>query len=54
MPYASKHYPFEFENKKNEACISKGVGLNCPAKASSSSIISKNIKKVNNLQNISV
>lgn len=33
-------------DKKNEACISKGVGLNCPAIASSGDIIYENIKKV--------
>lgn len=32
--------------EKNEACISKGVGLNCPAKASLDSSIFKNIQKV--------
>ena len=39
----------EFELKmaqKNEACISKGVGLNCPAKASCNDSIFKNIEKV--------
>jgi hypothetical protein len=36
----------KIEDKKNEACISEGVGLNCPAKASLKSSIFQNIEKV--------
>jgi hypothetical protein len=34
------------KQEKNEACISNGVGLNCPAKASHKSIIFNNMVKV--------
>ena len=36
----------EKKQEKNEACISKGVGLNCPAKASYNTSIFNNIPKV--------
>ena len=37
---------FKINTQKNEVCISKGVGLNCPAKTSHTNIIFKNVVKV--------